>query len=66
MSSTLKTENLFKKKLMVAHMHIEYSTCQFFRRMEGGDGIHPPPWSLRYQKKRCPERVKRKERDYPA
>ena len=29
-----------------------------FIRIEGGGGIHPPPRSLRYRKKRGPESVK--------
>ena len=42
---------------MVAYVHIEYSTCQFSEESKGG-GIQPPhPRSLRYGKKRGPERV---------
>ena len=43
---------------MVAYVHIEYSTYQFSEESKGeGGGIHPPPRSLRYRKKRGPERV---------
>ena len=45
------------KKLMVAYVHIEYSTYQFSEESEGG-GIHSHPRSLRYPKKRGPEGVK--------
>ena len=52
--SNLKTDFFFK--LMVAYVHIEYSTYQFSEELKRG-GIHPPPRSLRYRKKRGPERV---------
>ena len=43
---------------MVVYVHIEYSTYQFSEELKGGGGgIHPPPWSLWYRKKRGPERV---------
>ena len=44
---------------MVAYVHIEYSTHQFSEESKGG-GVEstPPSRSLRYRKKRGPERVK--------
>ena len=36
MPSTLKTENFFKKNVMVAYVHIEYSTYQFSEESKGG------------------------------
>ena len=41
---------------MVAYVHIEYSTHQFSEESKGGWNP-PPPRSLRYRKKRGPERV---------
>ena len=56
--STLKTEKLFKKNLMVAYVHIEYSTYQFSEESKGGGGGESTPLRpLRYRKKRGPERV---------
>ena len=34
--STLKTENFFNENLMVAYVHIEYSTYQFPEESKGG------------------------------
>ena len=39
-------------------MHIEYSTYQFSEKSKGGEVESTPPRSLRYRKKRGPERVK--------
>ena len=40
-------------------MHIEYSTYPFSKESKGGGSTpHPPTWSLRHRKKRCPKRVK--------
>ena len=41
--STLKTENVVKKNLMVAYVHIEYSTYQFSEESKGVGILHPPP-----------------------
>ena len=43
---------------MVSYLRIEYSTYQFWEESKGG-GLEstPPPWSLRYRKKRGTERV---------
>ena len=49
--STLKTEIFFQQNLMVAYVHIEYSTCQFSEESEER--------VLAVPKKRGPERVKR-------
>ena len=43
---------------MVAYVHIEYATHQFSEELKGGVESTPPPRSLRYRKKRGPERVK--------
>ena len=34
---------MFQTNLMVAYVHIEYSTYQFSEESKGGGGIHPPP-----------------------
>ena len=36
--STLKAEIFFKKKLMVAYVHIDYFTYQFSEESKGGGG----------------------------
>ena len=56
--STLKTDIFFKKNLMVAYVHVEYSTCQLSEKSRGGGAESTPPWSLRYRKRRGPERGK--------
>ena len=43
---------------MVAYVHKEYSTYQFLEESKGGGWNPTPPRSLRYRKKRGPERVK--------
>ena len=45
---------------MLAYVHIEYSTYQFTEESKGGGrgGVIHPTRSLRYRKKRGPERVK--------
>ena len=49
----------FKKNLIVAYVHMEYSTYQFPEESKGG-GIPPPPPPVPCgtEKKRGPERVK--------
>ena len=49
---------ILSKNLMVAYVHIEYSTHQFSEESKGGGGESIPLRSLRYRKKRGPERVK--------
>ena len=48
---------------MVAYVHIEYPAYQFSEESKGGWNP-PPPRSLRYRKKRGPERVKINKRNY--
>ena len=41
--STLKTDFFFKNNLMVAYVHIEYSTHQFSEKSKGGGVESIPP-----------------------
>ena len=47
--ATLKRK-FFQKNLMVAYVHIEYSTYQFSEESKGEVEFTPPPRPLRYRK----------------